>query len=224
MIKQIHLDACDSTQDVLKEQLHGAAAADTLLVSCEDQVSGRGRGENKWKAMPGTLCLSMNITAHPVMSYTAIEIAVIVAEFFEKKGRALKLKWPNDLWDLNEKKCGGILVQGTQNNLLAGIGVNLYSGDPDFGGVFAEAFPVDKKSYALELATYISKNRIDDVAALRSRWLLKCGHLNQMVRITDGTESIEGIFQGLGDFGEALVCTDSKTRKVYNGSLRLSQA
>lgn len=224
MIRQIHLIDCDSTQDVLKEQLNGETPMETIVVSCENQLSGRGRGDNKWKAMPGTLCFSMNITPHEVMSYTAIELSVIIAEYFEQKGPKLKLKWPNDLWDEELKKCGGILIQGSQNAFLAGIGLNLFSDDPALGGIFDAAFELDKKSFVLELATYISQNRIKDAGKLRARWLLRCGHLNQMVRITEGPDAFEGIFQGLGDFGEALVCTDAKVQRVFNGSLRLTQA
>lgn len=222
MIRQIHLIDCDSTQDVLKEQLNNNVAHEHILVSCENQIAGRGRGENVWKAMPGTLCFSMNIAPHPVMSFTAIELSVIIADFFDKKNQKLQLKWPNDLWDHEGKKCGGILVQGSQNNMLAGIGINLFSDDEKFGAVFATSFSADKKSIALELAEYIHAHRIPDSKQLTSRWLLKCGHLNQMVKIIEGNDVTEGIFQGLGDFGEALICRDTKTVKIYNGSLRLS--
>jgi biotin-[acetyl-CoA-carboxylase] ligase BirA-like protein len=222
MIKQIHLIDCDSTQDVLKEQLNSHAASEQILVSCENQVAGRGRGENKWKAMPGTLCFSINIAPHPVMSFTAIELSVIIADFFENKNQKIQLKWPNDLWDKDGKKCGGILVQGSQNFLMAGIGINLFSDDDQFGGVFENAFGLDKKRLAQEIAEYIHANRIPDAKQLSSRWLVKCGHLNQMVKIIEGSDVTEGIFQGLGDFGEALICRDSKTIKIYNGSLRLS--
>lgn len=221
MIKQIHLDVCDSTQDVLKEQLHTDGSPTSLLVSCEEQTAGRGRGLNKWTALSGTLCFSMNISPHPVMSYSAIEIAVIVAEFFEKKGEKLWLKWPNDLWDSEQKKCGGILVQGSQNNLIAGIGINLYSEDPTYGSVYHHDLPLNKKTLSMEIAKYIHENRIHEISQLRSRWLLRCGHLNQMVRVTEAQDVIEGIFQGLGDYGEALICTDAKVQKIYNGSLRL---
>lgn len=70
MIKQIHVDECDSTQDLLKEQLNKESSEETILISCENQTSGRGRGENVWKAMPGTLCFSLNIQPHAVMSFT----------------------------------------------------------------------------------------------------------------------------------------------------------
>lgn len=221
MIKHIHVIECDSTQDLVKEQLE-LGTDSSLLVSCENQTAGRGRGVNKWQALPGTLCFSLNIAPHKVLSYTALELSVIIAQFFEHKGRELKLKWPNDLWDECDRKCGGILVQGSQNNLIAGIGLNLYCEDPQFGSIFSGPFDIDKKTWARDLSDYIHQNRFQETSALRSEWLKRCGHLNQMVRVTEGQEVIEGIFQGLGEHGEAEICRDTRITRVYNGSLRLS--
>lgn len=221
MIKHVHVSECDSTQDLLKEQLNNQTGEGVILVSCETQLSGRGRGENKWKAMPGTLCLSLNIKPHPVMSYTALELSVLVAKFFETRGRTLKLKWPNDLWDLSFKKCGGILVQGSQNIFSAGIGVNLYSDSEEFGGVYPEAFDLEKKLWAQDLASYILEHRIENKNELAEEWIKRCGHLNAEVRITDGDSVCQGKFLGLGEFGEALVQSGTETLKIYNGSLRV---
>lgn len=221
MKRHIHVIDCDSTQDILKEQLMAETSPEQFLVSCENQNQGRGRGENIWKAMPGTLCFSFNLKPHPEMSFTALEISVLIARYFEEKGRSLKLKWPNDLWDAEGKKCAGILVQGSNNSFLAGIGLNLFSDDKNFGGIYEDAFEIDKKSWSSDIADYILTNRYSDVRSLQSDWIRRCGHLNQMVKVTEGSEVTEGIFQGLGDHGEALICRDMKTVKIYNGSLRM---
>lgn len=221
MIRHIHVNECDSTQDLLKEQLKHNDQGQ-VLVSCENQKSGRGRGDHKWQAMPGTLCLSLNVRPHIVMSYTALELSVIVAMFFEHKGKELLLKWPNDLWNEHNKKCGGILVQGSNGLMMAGIGINLFSEDEDFGGIFEAPFEIDKKVWCRELTDYIHEHRFQNTNDLRREWLKRCGHLNQMVKVTEGTEVFEGIFQGLGEHGEAEICCDGQITRIYNGSLRLS--
>lgn len=221
MIKQIHLNECDSTQDVLKEQLTKFSPSEQILVSCDNQIAGRGRGENKWTPMPGGLFFSFNLNPHPVMSYTAIELSVIIADFFEQKGQSLKLKWPNDLWNEKLLKCGGILVQGSQQSFVAGIGLNLYSNDPSLGGIMPDQQSIDKKLWSHEIVSFIHENRSSDVVEFRKKWLQKCGHLNDVVKIIEGEESFEGVFQGLGDFGEALVCQNGETKRIFNGSLRL---
>ncbi len=217
-MRQIHLNQCYSTQDALKEQLM-CADSETILVSCNDQIAGRGRGENKWFSLPGSLCFSLNLSPHPTISFTAIEISVIVADFFEEKGISLKLKWPNDLWTKDRKKCGGILIQGYQQKFIAGIGLNLFSSEESYGGIFDLSFLVDKKKWAHDLALFIQQNRIDDIQMLKGKWHKRCGHFQESVVITEGDEKTEGIFQGLGDYGEALIMNSQKIHKIYNGSL-----
>lgn len=225
MIKHVHVNDCDSTQDLLKEQLNNPERPETILVSCENQISGRGRGENKWTAMPGTLCLSLNLAPHKVMSFTALEVSVLVAMFFESRGKALKLKWPNDLWDETQKKCGGILIQGNQNIFSAGIGVNLYSASEEFGAVYNSTFEMDKKVWAKDLCEFILQHRFQSTERLKEEWMNRCGHLGEFVRVTEGSDVVQGRFIGLGEFGEALLQSGDDVLKIYNGSLRLkSQA
>lgn len=222
MIRQLHVSECDSTQDLLKEQLTGHSSEDTILVSCDNQRQGRGRGENKWQTLPGTVCFSLNIKPHKVMSYTALEISVLLARYFELQGARLKLKWPNDLWNEDLKKCAGILVQGSGNFLLAGIGLNLTSDDPAFGGVFKNHQAIEPEKVAFSISEFLLNHRYQSTDELRKDWLSRCGHLNDMVIVSEGNERVEGIFQGLGDYGEALVCHGGQTQRLFNGSLRLS--
>jgi BirA family biotin operon repressor/biotin-[acetyl-CoA-carboxylase] ligase len=221
MIKHVHVNDCDSTQDLLKEQLNNLASPEQILVSCENQLRGRGRGENKWTGMPGTICMSLNIKPHREMSYTALELSVLVAKFFEARGKTLQLKWPNDLWDESGKKCGGILVQGTQSHLLAGVGLNLFTSDDEFGSVYGSGFELDKKVWSKDIAAFILENRFEDTEILREEWLKRCGHLNQRVRVTESSDIYEGVFVGIGLHGEALIESENETLRIYNGSLRI---
>ncbi|HLT22896.1 MAG TPA: hypothetical protein VKZ84_05620, partial [Bacteriovoracaceae bacterium] len=133
MIRHIHLEHCDSTQDVLKEQL-SLGGGENLLISCDLQTSGRGRGDHSWTPMPGSLYMSFTVAPSIVPSFTALELSVLVADFFD--GSKLTLKWPNDIYNHHFKKCAGILIQQSQNQMLAGIGINLFSSVEHFGGVF----------------------------------------------------------------------------------------
>lgn len=218
MIKHIHVDVCDSTQDVLKEQT--AEGKQPILVSTDSQLKGRGRGSNNWKDFPGTLCFSLTIEPHIRMSFTALEISLLVARFFEYEGCKLKLKWPNDLWDSRGRKCGGILVQGSGEKLMAGIGLNLYS-DGEFGGVYRESFEFDKKSWSLRLAEFLLSHRYSDTDVLKEDWMNRCAHVGSKVTITEGDVVVEGVFWGLGESGEAILVTSEGEKSFYNGSLRL---
>jgi biotin-(acetyl-CoA carboxylase) ligase len=156
-----------------------------------------------------------------MISFTALEMSVLVARFFEFEGCKLGLKWPNDLWDSRGRKCGGILVQGSGNDLYAGVGVNLFSDHKDFGGVYLESFEFDKKSWSLRLAEFITTHRYSDTQELKKDWELRCQHMGAHVTISEGQEVAEGIFSGLGNSGEAILNTAGGNKPFYNGTLRI---
>jgi biotin-(acetyl-CoA carboxylase) ligase len=171
--------------------------------------------------LPGSLCFSVNIQPHTVISFTALEISVLVSRFFEKQGVETKLKWPNDLWTSESIKCGGILVQGSQNIFCAGIGLNISSDDTEFGGIFSMKKKFNKKQLAYEISNYILNNRYDDTVELKNAWLKRCGHMRQMVILQEDKDASQGIFEGIGDYGEALIFSDGHTKRFFNGSLRM---
>ena len=220
MEKFIHLDFCDSTQDVIKEQLSLGHSGE-MTVSCEHQIKGRGRGLNTWLDGAGTICFSMTIFPHHQTSLTALEISVLICNFFESKGKNIRLKWTNDLITPNRKKCGGILVQNFQDQYFVGVGINIFSPSPEFGGIFSALFTFDKKEWVTELSNFIRTNRFTSSEKLINDWSNKCIHLNEVVTINESDQKIKGIFKGLGNFGEALIETENGTLKLFNGSLHL---
>lgn len=222
MIKHIHLVECHSTQDILKEQLDQDSDNESYLISCESQTAGRGRNERIWVDMPGTLCFSLNIKAHPMMSMTALEVSVLVAKFCEENlSSRTALKWPNDLLDADLKKCCGILIQGSHQNFLAGVGLNFFSHDPLFGGLSSTARELDKKSLALQMAQFIHAHRYLDADTLIQDWESRCSHMNQRVSVTENEDITIGTFLGLGKNGEARVQTETGEKNLFNGTLRL---
>lgn len=220
MEKYIHVDRCDSTQDLLKEQLTQDSSCD-YTVSCDFQTHGRGRGENIWEDSAGTICFSMTIRPHLIPSFTALELSVLICRFFKQKNVSLKLKWPNDILTFDEKKCAGILVQSHQGHWLAGIGVNLFDDHQHFGCVFSTILTLKKSEWAKNLAQFIRKNRIHSTDEIKQEWLLHCAHIDKEVVITEGDKKIQGVFKGLGPYGEAMLTTSQGDVSLFNGSLRL---
>jgi len=220
MKKFIHLKSCDSTQEVLKEQLT-QTPTDELIISCDHQLKGHGRGENKWIDSPGTICFSLSVQPFQIPSFTAMELTVIIGKFFETKNQKIFLKWPNDLINSQGKKCGGVLIQTFSNQYMAGIGLNLYFDEIEFGGIYDQIFPFSKESWSQELALFIYQHRYEDLDKLKHDWLKMCIHLDKQVHISDNNQSYEGKFIGIGDYGEALIETELELKSVFNGSLRL---
>lgn len=220
MMKHLHIDRCDSTQDVLKEQLSQDSSLE-YLVSCEVQIDGRGRGSNKWSDSEGTLCFSMTIPPHTKPSFTALEMTLLLSKFFEGKMQNTVLKWPNDLLTKKGRKCAGILVQTSGAKFLAGIGVNLFTTSHEFGGIFSSPFPFEKSKWSFDLAKYINEHRYLSTQTLIQDWEKRCFHLGKKVVIKDERLECEGVFNGLGADGEALIQTETGIERIYNGSLRL---
>lgn len=220
MIKHIHVNECDSTQDLHKEQLV-QKVGETLLVSCERQLHGRGRGDKSWTCMPGTLCFSFDLPAHREQSFTALEVSLLIAKYFENKDKKLGLKWPNDLWDRNSRKCGGVLIQSHQNTFVAGVGLNLFSTDEELGAVYEAPFEFDKKVWSYQIAHFILTHRYEDTKKLKADWETRCFHINQSVEILEGTQSFQGTFLGLGEYGEAKLLHQGEQKKIFNGTLRV---
>lgn len=220
MIKQIHLKHCDSTQDILKEQL-SATSHEGVLVSTDRQLKGKGRGSNSWEDLPGSLCFSLSLKPHPVTSLSALEVSLLIVDFFALKGKTLFLKWPNDLWTPEKKKCGGVLLQGSKDLYLAGIGLNLFSENAEYGGIFEEKSSLEKESLAAEISEFILTHRISEKETLQKRWLKACGHLDASVQIIEGDSRTLGVFKGIGEHGEAILETETGLAQFFNGSLRL---
>lgn len=219
MIQHIHLNSCDSTQEVLKEQLKQSGNLSSYLITCDEQTNGRGRGANSWINLPGTLCFSFNLEPHKILSFTALEISILLIRFFE--GSILSVKWPNDILNKQQKKCAGILVQSFQGTMMAGIGLNLFSDHDSFGGIYDSEFMFNRKSWGLEIAQFINSNRYQDTELLIGHWEKRCAHLNKKVILIEGNEVTEGIFSGLGQYGQAELQTINGKKDFYNGSLRI---
>jgi biotin-[acetyl-CoA-carboxylase] ligase BirA-like protein len=216
----IFVESCESTQELLKEQLKQNDSIE-LTVGCEHQINGRGRSDNTWKEMPGTICFSMTVSPSEKVTFTALEVSLLIQQYFAAKGEKIFVKWPNDLIAKNHKKCGGVLIQNIDNHYLAGIGVNLHSNIDLYGGVFEHQFVLDKKKWIQELSEYISTHRYLTQEEIASDWLKQCYHLNSEVRITEGNSETIGTFIGLGPHGEAILQNAEGNQHLFNGSLRL---
>ena len=117
----------------------------------------------------------------------------------------------------------GARVQGSGSRLITGVGINLFSNDINYGGVYPERFKLDKKSWCRKIAEYILTHRYQDTDTLKTEWELRCHHMGSHVTITEGKETYSGIFKGLGTFGEALLQTVNEgERKIFNGTLRIT--
>ncbi len=131
----IRLASVDSTQAFLRRHPELGFCA----VLADRQTEGRGRQGNRWESAAGAgLWLSAALPPLPgvppgVVMQRAMAAA---ARVLDPEGRALGLKWPNDLVARKEGwlvKLGGILGEQVGGRLILGLGVNL-TATPDIPG------------------------------------------------------------------------------------------
>ena len=121
----VHVASCASTQDLAAAENRAGDA----VWWADHQTRGRGRQQREWHDDPGKdLAVTFRVTTSlpmPLALPAALPVAVLQAcEPFT--GRALRIKWPNDLF-LDGRKLCGVLIDagiGGPDTYLIGVGVN----------------------------------------------------------------------------------------------------
>lgn len=226
-MKTIHTKQIDSTQSLLKNELsHKNAEKENILITTENQLSGRGRGENNWVYQNESLAFSFNLNPHNILTLTSLEIGVLVNSFIQKNFNIqTSLKWPNDLMISHHEKFGGILMECLNSTLVCGIGINLgpIHNDQNNFKIKAGFLKIEKsQNYKQEIPQqiyqYILNNRLTTQEILEL-WNKNCCHLNRPVEIHDNREVFSGVFKEVLKNGQALIETERGRKEVYTGSL-----
>jgi BirA family biotin operon repressor/biotin-[acetyl-CoA-carboxylase] ligase len=229
-----HFNTIPSTQIYLKDNLEALKMNDDdILISCSEQTNGVGRRENSWENYSNSIAMSFTLKPNQIASLTPIEIGIAAIIFLKNKfNKDLFLKWPNDLLNVDGKKCGGILCQYIDNStVIVGLGINLGKLDivdnisyrHGLGNVDQdlELQDLDRKIISHELYNHFLANRFNDLQTITNLFNKYCFHINKQVCIfEDGKEQI-GIFKGIGNNGEALVEIDSTIHSFLSSSLTI---
>lgn len=120
-----------STELLARVREAGPAFAPCLLAA-ERQTAGRGRLGRAWQASAGdSLTFSLAVPlARPDWSGLSLAVGVALAQALDPANAWLRLKWPNDLWRLDGRKLGGILIEGLPlahgpRVAVVGVGLNI---------------------------------------------------------------------------------------------------
>lgn len=132
------LKEVDSTNSELMRRARSGLTDPVLLVT-KSQTAGRGRLGRQWHAQAGdALTFSLGLMLHPAdWSGLSLAVGLSVVESLDPQGALrLGLKWPNDVWVLQQPnqwaKLAGILIetaitQKEDRYCVIGIGVNIAS-------------------------------------------------------------------------------------------------
>jgi len=246
-----------STNSDLLERVHALAAsapatagppgfAPCVRVAVR-QRAGRGRHGRSWHATPGaslTFSIAWPFTRVD-LSGLSLAVGTSLADSLEPIGSPgrIRLKWPNDLWLLDDdgatgaapgRKLGGVLIEtapfGRGRVAVVGIGLNVAAQQVDdaasgcawWGEVEPGATPDAALERVLEplaeaLGRFERHGFAPFVAPFAARDLL-CG---KRVVATGAEGPVEGMASGVSPRGELLVRTDGGTVPVSSGEVRL---
>lgn len=226
-----------STNTELLERARRGDTSPCLLVA-EHQTAGRGRQGRGWQSAPGdSLTFSLGLPYAPrEWSGLSLAVGVAVAEALHEQ---VKLKWPNDLWLVDDhgsgRKLGGILIETLalpagepQRHVVIGIGLNIAlpaaTGDArnapaalrELDGQLTA--PAAWARIAPPLWRAVKAFEIDGFGPFAERYAARDLLRGRAVQTTHA-DATEGIAAGVDAHGALLVHTAAGMRRIESGEV-----
>lgn len=142
--QKIHLEEVDSTSRYLKDYCVNNNSGCVVVCVAQKQTGGYGQQGRSWLSMERAALFSIAIPLEKqcyVGGVFSLWLAMVVHKSLSRlTGKALRMKWPNDIY-CKDKKAAGILVEQVASNekkyLIIGVGVNKSSMDEfsEYGAV-----------------------------------------------------------------------------------------
>lgn len=226
----VALDSVGSTNDEAA-RLAEAGATEGTFVWAKQQTGGRGRRGRRWASPVGNLYCSTILRpdcSAPRAAELGFVAALAVADLVQD-GRAVRVKWPNDVL-VDGGKVAGILPEssigqdGHVEHVVLGIGLNVafapslpemrYPG-ATLGGTVGSAV----EGLTAGLARWLAEWRKHGFDTIRAGWLDRAGPLGVEVDVKLGDELVRGAFAGMDREGALLLETPAGPRRIVSGEL-----
>lgn len=205
-----HQAECASTQELAAS----SRLSECTVIWADHQTRGRGRQQRLWSDEPGLDLLATFAVVdlhlpNPLAMPATVPLAV--AQALEPQlGRALRIKWPNDVY-LDGRKLAGVLIDARGERLdsyLIGIGVNVNStrfpkelGENATSLALATGRMFDRQALLLELACALDRC-LDvisggDVGALAEQFAQRLGLVGRKVAVLARGVQHHGVCTGV---------------------------
>ena len=237
-----HFTETDSTNTRAIDLL---ASEDSLVTPCllyaEDQVAGRGRGDNYWWSARGSLTFSVVVNFLEI-AFSAQQkplLPLLTGMAIARTGQQVlpsgdfHLKWPNDVY-LNQRKLAGVLTEvpsQSSHHAIIGVGLNV-------NNRFTHA-PQDLQGTGIALADQ-SETEFERLEILRSfvhhfedlvksfaagknfldEWPRYCLLSGKQVTLQTGSTEVTGICQGVDDTGALQLQIGSDQERFFGGEVK----
>ncbi len=212
-----------------------AGAPEGSWIRADAQTGGRGRQGRPWVSPPGNFygsTLVRRLPGDPPASSLAFVAAVALDALLQAWVGAdrLSIKWPNDLL-VDGAKLSGILLEGADDAVVVGIGVNLAHHPigldrPTISLAGLGLSPPSPADFAEELAAsfsaWLGRWRGEGLAVILSRWQMRAHPIGTALRVQAPEGVLEGLFDGLTPEGALkLRCPDGHVHHVHAGDVFL---
>lgn len=235
--KVLRFDSLPSTNLEAARQAT-AGAPEGLCVVAAEQTSGRGRLGRQWLSPKGaglyfSIVLRPNV---PQSSWPLLTLMTAVAvhdALLESCQLETDIKWPNDIVAAEKKLCG-ILAETVDTAgggaVVMGIGINLteHSFPPELHGVATSIQGISGGAvdYELVLQTLVKnlsmqygKFQTNPAGDLAEEWCARSSYCRgKKIKVTNGTETFEGITKGLESDGGLIVELDNGEQQVIRAA------
>lgn len=207
------------------------------LILADYQTAGRGRNGRNWNSPAGkgllfTLIVSRDFfssgSPENSLSVAACGFPVCLCHGLRNFVPDARIKFPNDIV-AGGRKIAGLLLEGFQDYLLVGIGINCNHDLSDF--------PTDLRmpasSISLETGKYLQREAVllevlssieklltpETAKSTIGEMNVLCETLGQAVCLDLGTEVIDGYAEKIDEFGRLVFVTQTGTRVVYSSQV-----
>jgi biotin-(acetyl-CoA carboxylase) ligase len=188
------------------------------VIVCERQNAGMGRNGKIWTSRP-YIDLSVSFVHKFPLDFEyellPLVIAVAVNRLFKQLRVSAKIKWPNDIWLLDNKKAAGILLSAKVYNnyryIVSGIGLNNIDN-------------WERNELLLNLIIHIenvlSEYKLFGFATVRQEWLDNCMHYRREISLYQDNKLLDnGIHVDLTNDGKIVLKSQSSGNICeYKGS------
>ncbi|MDF1596263.1 MAG: biotin--[acetyl-CoA-carboxylase] ligase [Acidimicrobiia bacterium] len=209
----VSLEETSSTQDRARDLFDGTP----VLVVARRQTAGRGRGGSSWETAPRALAASLALAVlWPPETWGRLPLVAGLSAL-QCLPAGLVLKWPNDVMR-DGTKVAGILVEGSTEVAVVGMGINLWWSEPPAG--YGAAFDVDPgEGVHLEIARCWASALLRRMVSGPEDWgrieyRRSCATIGRLVRWQPGGV---GVAEDIDDDGALLVRTDAGIERLMSG-------
>lgn len=208
-----------STMDWAKQKAR-EGAPDFTAVMAKTQSQGRGRVGRQWESPEGNLYFSflMRVPAE-VCGLMSLSLAIALHDALKPLIAApITLKWPNDVL-VDGRKIAGILIEREGDAAIVGIGVNILFAPPGKAAI-NEWHDIAAAEFLPLLMKEIEKLYDEaDPAKVVRRWNELSAYKGQMIGFIRGQEALQGVFEGVDDFGHARIRGEEGVKSYASGEI-----